>query len=96
MFKRMVTGGLVAAVAAGAMVLSGPAAEAAPARSAGLCSDAVNKGLYFLEVNGLSVPNPPTWQNVFVFLDFYAKVVLYGDGARQAAILASEIERVCG
>jgi hypothetical protein len=73
--KRMAAGGFVGAIALGAMVLAGPAAEAAtatPASAQDACDIAVNDGIFTLLYFGMDTPAEATAQNVYNYLIFDA------------------------
>lgn len=96
--KRLVkAGGLVGAVALGAMVIAGPTAEAATAIPAtgGYCSALTFEAAQWLYNTGLSVPDPITAQNVINNVVFYAAVLT---GPTQAAAEEWDyvLNEVCG
>ena len=76
--KRMAAGGFVGAIAVGAMVMAGPAAEAAtatPASAQDVCGNAVSDGIFTLEYFGLLTPAQATPQTVYDYLLFDANVL---------------------
>lgn len=80
----LTAGGLVGALAIGALVLAGPMAQAATATSAtsaspqlvrpdGACGNDIANAIALMNANGLTPPNPATPQNVAYYLAVYTQ-----------------------